>query len=332
VPVISNQKLVVSISQMHNVVSTGPIDICKTPAPPAPAPVPLPYPNVAMSATPGPGYTTKTLVTATPSCTKKSKILLSNGDQPGVAMGIISNRIMGMAAATAASSDVFLESGAAVRTLDSGESNLGSKGNVSAATFVLAPGVAAKLGVSEVEAYWICKLHCQAQKEYKNPKNKKVKGPGAISRRFDELMAKAKKDVPELANLHTEQSFLLLRGAAPQLLTPSLFSSVSSAIAATGSRAFNFISGFGGVAPAAGLSVGANAAVRMGKALSAMRLGSTCRPDIISTANGQTTVLDNKFKWNKGQDKFSPAQKRNYPKIDSKGKLRGVTGKKCGCP
>ncbi len=195
VPVISNHKLVVSISQTHNVVSSGPIDICKTPAPPAPAPVPLPYPNVAVSATPGPGYTTKTLVTATPSCTKKSKILLSNGDQPGVAMGIISNRIMGMAAATAASSDVFLESGAAVRTLDPGESNLGSKGNVTSSTFVLAPGVAAKLGVSELEAYWICKLHCQVQKEYDDGGNR---GPGRMSARFAELLEQAKKDVPGL--------------------------------------------------------------------------------------------------------------------------------------
>ena len=120
-PLISNKKLVASISSGHTLVSMGPNDICKTPVPPAV--VPLPYPNVSMTATPGPGYTSKTFVTGTPMYTKNSKTALSNGDQPGVAMGIISNKIMGMAKAVMSSNDVKAESGGVVRTLDNTVSN-----------------------------------------------------------------------------------------------------------------------------------------------------------------------------------------------------------------
>ena len=115
-PLISNKKLVASISSGHTLVSMGPNDICKTPVPPAV--VPLPYPNVSMTATPGPGYTSKTFVTGTPMYTKNSKTALSNGDQPGVAMGIISSKIMGMAEVIMCSNDVKAESGGVVRTLD----------------------------------------------------------------------------------------------------------------------------------------------------------------------------------------------------------------------
>lgn len=128
-PLVSNSKFVASIAEIETLVSPGPLDICKTPAPPAPAPVPIPYPNIATTATPGPGYSTKTLVMGTPAFTRKSKIGVSNGDQPGVAMGLISNRIMGMAKATMASTDVFIEGGAVVRTFDLGGSNMGSPFN-----------------------------------------------------------------------------------------------------------------------------------------------------------------------------------------------------------
>lgn len=117
-PVFSANKLVASISSAHAAVASGPTDICKTPAPPAPAPVPLPYPNVGMTATPGPGYATKTMGLGTPLFTKNSKIGLSNGDQPGVAMGVISSKIMGMCSVLMASSDVEAEGGGLARTLD----------------------------------------------------------------------------------------------------------------------------------------------------------------------------------------------------------------------
>ncbi len=122
-PLISANKFVASISTSHMGVSQGPNDICKTPAPPAPAPIPMPYPNIATTATPGPGYSTKTLAMATPMFTKKSKTALSNGDQPGVAMGLISSKIMGMARAIMTSTDVEAEGGGVVRTLDKCASN-----------------------------------------------------------------------------------------------------------------------------------------------------------------------------------------------------------------
>jgi hypothetical protein len=122
-PLMNQSKMCASIATVHAAPANGPLDICKTPAPPAPAPVPMPYPNVALSSTPGPGYTTKTLSLATPMWTKKGKTLISNGDQPGVALGIKSNKIMGMCEIIMASNDVFCEGGAVVRTLDKSDSN-----------------------------------------------------------------------------------------------------------------------------------------------------------------------------------------------------------------
>lgn len=122
-PLANQKKVCASISTVHTAVTPGPLDVCKTPAPPAPAPVPLPYPNVAVSSTPGPGYTTKTLSLGTPMWTKKGKTAISNGDQPGVALGIKSNKIMGMCEIIMASSDVFAEGGAVVRALDKSDSN-----------------------------------------------------------------------------------------------------------------------------------------------------------------------------------------------------------------
>jgi hypothetical protein len=120
-PVINQNKFVASVSTGHTSVSTGPTDICKTPTPGGP--VPMPYPNVALSLTMGPGYTTKTLELATPMWTKKGKSALSNGDQPGVALGVVSNKIMGMCEIMMASNDVEAEGGGVSRTLDTSNSN-----------------------------------------------------------------------------------------------------------------------------------------------------------------------------------------------------------------
>lgn len=122
-PLFSNGKLVASVSTAHTAVSPGPLDICKTPAPPAPAPIPMPYPNVAVSTMMGPGYSTKTFIVGTPAMTSKSKIAISNGMQPGVALGLISNQIMGMAKPIMTSFDVKVEGGGVVRTLDKASSN-----------------------------------------------------------------------------------------------------------------------------------------------------------------------------------------------------------------
>ena len=121
-PTTNQMKMVASVSSGHTSVSMGPNDMCKTPTPGGP--VPMPYPNIALAATIGPGYTTKTLVMATPMWTKKGKSALSNGDQPGVALGIMSNKIMGMCEVTMCSNDVEAESGGVVRTMDKSNSNI----------------------------------------------------------------------------------------------------------------------------------------------------------------------------------------------------------------
>ncbi len=71
----------------------------------------------------GPGYTTKTLSIATPMWTKNRKSALSNGDQPGVALGVVSSKIMGMCQIIMCSTDVEAEGGGVVRTPDSTLSN-----------------------------------------------------------------------------------------------------------------------------------------------------------------------------------------------------------------
>ncbi len=84
----------------------GPIDVCKTPA--APSPIPLPYPNIAMCnmAT---GTSFKVLVDNMPAIKRDSKIPMSNGDNPGVLGGVVSNMFMGECNFKLASNKVKVE-------------------------------------------------------------------------------------------------------------------------------------------------------------------------------------------------------------------------------
>lgn len=68
-------------------------DVCKTPAPPAPSPVPIPYPNIGMvmQAT---KTSSKVKICQQPTVTKKSEMSMSQGDEAGVAGGVVSNRNM----------------------------------------------------------------------------------------------------------------------------------------------------------------------------------------------------------------------------------------------
>jgi len=119
-PVLNQMKMVASVSSGHT--AMAPVDICKTPAPPAP-PIPIPYPNIALSATMGPGYATKTFAMGTPIWTKKGKSALSNGDNAGVAGGVMSSKFMGMCEIVLASMDVTAEGAGVVRTLDMTDQN-----------------------------------------------------------------------------------------------------------------------------------------------------------------------------------------------------------------
>jgi Domain of unknown function (DUF4150) len=70
---------------------TGGPDVCKTPAPPAPAPVPIPYPNISQGAT-ATGFVTRVLISGAPAHNMGTTSSMSNGDEPGVAGGVVSNR------------------------------------------------------------------------------------------------------------------------------------------------------------------------------------------------------------------------------------------------
>ncbi len=69
-------------------------DVCKTPAPPSPSPVPVPYPNIGMlnQVT---GESTKVKFVQKGVVTKKSKMNRSQGDEAGVAGGVVSGMNMG---------------------------------------------------------------------------------------------------------------------------------------------------------------------------------------------------------------------------------------------
>jgi hypothetical protein len=73
-------------------------DVCKTPVPsPAgPVPVPIPYPHIAlgMTALP-PTACLKVLLMAGPAHNMMTTIPISNGDNPGVYMGVASQMVMG---------------------------------------------------------------------------------------------------------------------------------------------------------------------------------------------------------------------------------------------
>lgn len=63
-------------------------DVCKTPAPPA-GPIPIPYPNIGKSADTSQG-TTKVKADGQMIMVKGAKYMMSAGDEPGSAGGVIS--------------------------------------------------------------------------------------------------------------------------------------------------------------------------------------------------------------------------------------------------
>ena len=89
-------------------------DACLTPTPAGP--VPIPYPNISMSVTALPPTTAMTiLVDATPSLNLMSEIPLSNGDEGGVNMGVVSGMIMGPTSYIMGSETLMLEGVPAVK-------------------------------------------------------------------------------------------------------------------------------------------------------------------------------------------------------------------------
>ena len=110
-------------------------DVCKTPAPPAP-PIPIPYPNIAMPMMGNP-CTMKVLISGMPALTKASKLPMSNGDQAGVAGGVVSGKMVGPTEFIMGSLKVKLEGNPAVKLGDPTKHNDGN-----AVGSVLAPSQA----------------------------------------------------------------------------------------------------------------------------------------------------------------------------------------------
>jgi hypothetical protein len=69
-------------------------DVCLTPTPVGP--IPIPYPNISTGVTTIPTTTAITVLTdCMPSHNQMSEIFISNGDNPGVNMGVASGMVMG---------------------------------------------------------------------------------------------------------------------------------------------------------------------------------------------------------------------------------------------
>lgn len=112
-------------------------DVCLTPAPPLP-PIPIPYPNTAMIATANPSTCCKKVfISMMPTVTKKTEIPMSQGDNAGVAGGVVSGMMMGPVKFNKGSAKVKVEGSEVIRMLDLSGHN-GSNPNVPVGN-VLAP-------------------------------------------------------------------------------------------------------------------------------------------------------------------------------------------------
>ena len=120
-------------------------DVCNTPAA-AGAPVPVPYPNISNCATANPSTVARTVLTGNmPSLNLNSQIPLSNGDEAGVQMGVVSGMIMGPTRFLQGSNTVLVE-GAPAQRLTSTTGQNGQSNNCPGVT--LAPGQVTALVLS----------------------------------------------------------------------------------------------------------------------------------------------------------------------------------------
>ena len=96
-------------------------NVCKTPFPPAP-PLPIPYPSIVQLQMANP-VSTKVMVCGVPAMFKPSKIELTNGDNVGVAGGLVSGSFMQKCEFSVGSFLVSFEGKPAVRMADPATSN-----------------------------------------------------------------------------------------------------------------------------------------------------------------------------------------------------------------
>lgn len=124
--------------KMSTGVTTAFPDVCKTPAPPAPF-APIPYPNIANSMMAS--FKTSMRVTDNKQkvMVKGAAYTLSNGDQAGVQLGVVSNKIMGKSCIKNQSFTVKFENKGVGRLKDVHANNSGSPSNCVAPAQLQAP-------------------------------------------------------------------------------------------------------------------------------------------------------------------------------------------------
>ena len=90
-------------------------DVCNTPTPVGP--VPIPYPNIAPLPTAIPSVF-NVLIPCMPAHNMMTTVPMTNGDNGGVAMGLMSGTVMGPSSPNLGSTKLFLGTGPATRMTD----------------------------------------------------------------------------------------------------------------------------------------------------------------------------------------------------------------------
>jgi hypothetical protein len=305
-PVVANAMFVASVASGHT--AMAPVDVCKTPAPPLP-PIPIPYPNIAMSATMGPGYSTKTMATFTPIWTKKGQSALSNGDQAGLAGGLMSGMIMGMCALLMASFDVLAEGGGVGRTLDMSDSNKQNKG---VGTLLLAGAAAMPLSPQSAA----CKALAAAVEAWCGTK------PGFKKGTFNSYFFEAlKKDKPHGAAL--AEAIEGEKTVTPAKAEVSIAAKAARASGASGSSGRRTML----TAPSAEGSSGITSAASWGKLAAAwLKEPAASPPPPMPTAKIKNDAISIKAPG----DSYSPGKLADWQLLDRDRKVVEVSGESCG--
>ncbi len=139
-------------------------DVCKTPAPPAPVPPPIPYPNVGSSGMAS-GKVTKRVGDDTQKVVVKgSNYTMTSGDEPGVALGVVSSKIKGKSNVMNQSVNVKFEGKGIGRLSDPHGNNAGEQANAASPACAQPPNAGGEATTTEQEDA------CKALEKNKVPK------------------------------------------------------------------------------------------------------------------------------------------------------------------
>ncbi|CDG17596.1 DUF4150 domain-containing protein [Xenorhabdus doucetiae] len=105
-------------------------DICLTPSPPG-APIPVPYPNTAQGTSGISASTANILFVGSPAHNITTIIAITNGDNPGVNLGVTSGTVMGPSRHTLGANSVLIKGSPATRltspTMQNSTNAIGSR-------------------------------------------------------------------------------------------------------------------------------------------------------------------------------------------------------------